>query len=378
MSLYHRLLATSTNEPDAVALIGADGVALSRAEVLQRAVSLNGPSADPDDPVTVVVGHLAAQASGSATLRLPTSGSSGRPRVIERTVTSWTSSLPAFDVAVGLRGDDVIWAPGTGSATLTLYAIWQALAAGVPVLASGPWRGVTDQIADAVRTVTVVQCVPVVLDRILDAAEADAMPRLRVAAVAGAGMPAALRERALAHGLHLVEFYGAAELSFVAIDTDGAGLRPFPGVEVDLREGVLWARSPYICNGLADSEGWASADDRAEAGPDGTLRIAGRGEDAVNVAGHTVRVEDVEEVLGAVPGVAELVCLAHPDAHLGERLVAVVRARAGADPLTALRAAAEALLPPPARPARYVVVQDFPRTGSGKVARATLRESLWS
>ncbi len=377
MSLYHQLQAAGADDPGAAALVGPDGLTLSRADLLRLAVSGKDRVVDVDDPVAMVVDQLAAQASGVSTLRLPTSGTSGTPRTIERTVTSWTASLPAFDVAIGLRADDVIWAPGAGSATLTLFAIWQGLAAGVPVIASGAWRGIPEPIADAVREVSVLQCVPVVLDRILDAAEGGALPRLRVAVLAGGAVPAALRRRAAERGLHLVEYYGAAELSFVAIDTDGKGLRPFPGVEVDLRDGVLWARSPYLCTGVADPQGWASVGDLAEPGPDGTLRILGRGEQAADVAGHTVRLADVESVLGAVPGVAELVCLAQPDPHLGERVVAVVRPERGVDPLPALREAAAVLLLPSARPARYVVVADFPRTGGGKVARATLRESLW-
>jgi acyl-coenzyme A synthetase/AMP-(fatty) acid ligase len=375
MTLYHRLRALTAADPDAVAMIGPHGVPVSRSELLERAGGARGEGMG-EDPVEVLAGQLAAMAAGSTTLTLPTSGSSGRPRVVQRTVASWMASLPAFDVAIGLRGDDVIWAPGAATATMTLYAIWQALAAGVPVLASGSWRGLTDALAEPARTVSMVQCVPVVLDRILDAHAGGVLPRLRTAVVAGAALPVAVRARADRAGLQVIEYYGATELSFVAIDTDGSGLRPFPGVEVDLRDGVLWARSPYLARGSAGPDGWASVGDRADIDPAGVLTITGRGEDAVNVAGHIVLLGDVESVLGAVPGVAELVCLRQADPRLGERLLAVLRAETGADPLPALRAIAAAELSPAARPVRYVVLDELPRTAGGKVARAQLREYL--
>jgi acyl-CoA synthetase (AMP-forming)/AMP-acid ligase II len=198
--------------------------------------------------------------------------------------------------------------------------------------------------------------------------------------VAGAAPAPGLRVRAERLGVALVEYYGAAELSFVAVDVDGSGLRPFPGVEVRLRDGVLWVRSPYLAESVdgvpvADRDGWATTGDRARWGAAGTLELLGRPGTAT-VAGHTVQLAEVEAVLAAVPGVAEAVCLATPDPRLGQRLVAVVRRIPGSDPLPALRRAEEAL-PPSARPVRHHVVDDVPRTPSGKVDRVAV-EGRWT
>lgn len=360
------------------------------------------------DPVTALVHLMAAQDAGcvpvlagpgwdvsardrvlaaaravddpAARLVVLTSGSSGDPRAVVRTVRSWDASVDAFTRVAGLVGTDVVWLPGGVDSTLTLFGLWHALVTGLPAVATGGWRAS----GPVPATASVVHCVPTVAADVLDRRRDGALPALRRAVLAGAGGVRALRRRAAPLGVDVVEYYGAAELSFVAVDADGAGLRPFPGVEVVAREGVVHARSAYLSEGYfggdgplrRDADGWATVGDRGEVRPDGTLTVEGRGEDGLSVGGHTVVVSDVERVLAGVDGVVEVVCLGEPHARLGERVVAVVRPREGVDPVPALRAAARSALPAPARPVRYVVLAELPRTSGGKVARAVLREKV--
>ncbi len=386
MNLAGRLAVLAQETPDALALVGPGGVTYSRTALLDRAAAAAPTIAvTDDDPVTALTGLLAAQARGEAFLDLPTSGSTAAPRRVRRTVESWMASLPVFDVITGLCAEDVVWAPGSPRSTLTLYACWQALAAGVPVIADGPWHGRAPWLERFGPTI--VQCAAPLLGRIL----ADPPPTLRRAVVAGAPLPAAVLARSRSAGIEVVEYYGAAELSFVAVDLDGTGLRPFPGVQVDVRGDVLWARSAYLCHGYTDrpgrgigatpgplrrdSEGWATVGDRAEI-VDGVIRLLGR-PDAATVAGHTVHLADVEAALRDVPGVIEVVCLAEPEATTGERVMAVLLG----DPEVAdlpqrVRRAARSRLAPAARPTRVVVVAEFPRTPGGKPDRARLAEQL--
>lgn len=349
----------------------------------------------PDDVVNRQLGlaaEVAAQAracagpdAAASLLVLPTSGSSATPRLVVRTARSWLDSLETFSAVTGITDDDVVWAPGPTSSTLTLFAIWHALARGLPVVAGGRWRGVVAA-GPAAREAGAVQCVPAVFADVVAAREAGLLPSLRVAVVAGAALPAALRRRAETCGLSVVEYYGATELSFVAVDPDGTGLRPFPGVEIDVRDGEVWVRSPYLCRGYLDPQapgplrrdgaGWHGVGDLGTLRADGALTLRGRGADSVSVGGQVVLVADVEAVLGAVSGVGEVVCLGEPHARLGERVVVAVRPLDGADPVPAMRLAARAQLPPAARPVRYVVLADLPRTSGGKVARAALRDQI--
>jgi acyl-CoA synthetase (AMP-forming)/AMP-acid ligase II len=234
--------------------------------------------------------------------------------------------------------------------------------------------------------VTVLQCVPAVLADVLVARVAGALPSLRAAVVAGAAVPGALRARARGQGLHLVEYYGAAELSFVAVDADGAGLRPFPGCAVRVHDGEIEVRSPYLSRGYlgpgtagpwrTTAGGWAGVGDQGRLTPDGVLEVAGRGDDALCVGGSVVLVADVERVLGAVDGVLEAVCWGEPDQRLGQRACLAVGtdvpAEGHADLVRRLRAVARAHLPPAARPVRYAVTDALPRTAAGKPDRRRL------
>jgi acyl-CoA synthetase (AMP-forming)/AMP-acid ligase II len=230
--------------------------------------------------------------------------------------------------------------------------------------------------------VTVLHAVPTVLADVLAAREHGALPRLRRAVVAGAALPPALRARAAAAGVDVVEYYGAAELSFVAVDRDGAGLRAFPGVRLRLRDGLIEVRSPYVAQGYAEGtgpltvvDGWAGVGDRGRLDADGVLVVAGRGGDAFCVGGTVVLVADVERVLGSVAGVLEVACVGEPDRRLGQRAAAVVRPAAGVDParlVRELRLVARRELAAPARPVRYVTVEALPRTLAGKVDRPGL------
>ncbi|MFN8077878.1 MAG: class I adenylate-forming enzyme family protein [Kineosporiaceae bacterium] len=316
-------------------------------------------------------------------LVLPTSGSTSHPRLVVRTVSSWTASFAAFTAVSGLGGggEETVWAPGPASSTMTLFASWHALASGWSLRADGPWRGVPD--AD-LSDVTSLHAVPAVADQVLAAVEEGRLPALRTIVVAGAASPAGLRERARRLGVATVEYYGAAELSFVAIDPDGGGLTPFPQVRVRARRGCLEVASPWTCQGylagdgplVHGDDGWAGVGDRGEW--DGErVRVHGRG-GGVTVGGVTVHLADVESVLRRVPGVADVVAVAVDSPHLGGAVAAVVEPVPSHDPgplRAALYEAARKELVPAARPRRHGVAP-LARTTGGKADRARVAALL--
>jgi long-chain acyl-CoA synthetase len=355
-----------------------DVLPITTADAVEAVVALVGAQLGGATPMVLPTGAAPvppAVVRDEPLLALATSGTTSAPRVVVRTAASWDAALEPFTVVTGQRPDDVAWAPGLPSSTLTLWALQHALATGTPVVASGRWRGVPDRL-DAV---TVLHTVPAVLADVLAARAGGALPRLRLAVVAGAAVPPALREHARALGIRIVEYYGAAELSFVAVDRGDARLRAFPGAELRVRDGLIEVRSPYVARGYARGSGpltltggWATVGDRGRLGADGVLVVAGRADDALSVGGTTVLVADVERVLGGIEGVLEVACLAEPDARLGQRPVAVLRVAAGVDDAALtrrLRTIARQDLPPAARPVRYLIVNALPRTMTGKIDR---------
>ncbi|WP_066463793.1 class I adenylate-forming enzyme family protein [Sanguibacter suarezii] len=332
-----------------------------------------------------------------------TSGSTGRPRAVVRSRGSWTRSFAATSDLTGISAGDTVLVPGPLSTSLFCFGAVHALAAGATVR-------LTPSIAAALGGVggvgglsdcDVVHLVPGALGTVLDALDSPAPPpsRLRTAVVGGAALPASVRERAAAHGISVIAYYGATELSFVAADPDGKGLRAFPGVEIEVRDpstgqplastyplGQVWVRSPWIAHGylagaagpLRTADGWASVGDLAEltAPPASRLVLRGRGTGAIAVGAATVVPEDVEAVLRTVPGVADVVVLGTPHPRLGQVVTAVVVGQDGDPDWAALERASREALSPAQRPRRWFAAATLPVTGTGKPARAVVQDGL--
>jgi len=85
----------------------------------------------------------------------------------------------------------------------------------------------------------------------------------------------------------------------------------------------------------------------------------------------------VENVLAAHPAVLDAAVFGVPDDTWGEIVAAAVRLREPlADPAAELAAWCGQRLAPFTVPARFVVVDDYPMTPSGKVQKFRLRDQL--
>ena len=326
------------------------------------------------------------------------SGSAGSPRVIIRTDASWSDSFDTVSALAGLSGADTVLAPSPLASSLSLFAAAHALATGIGLrLSCG-----TDDLADDIAQATALHSTPQVLRRVVDAIEAGAAHGIRVALVGGSHLDASLRARAEALGIRVIGYFGAAELSFVAVDADGSGHRPFPGVELRDVDGELWVRSPYLATGYLagmgersgplrrDEFGWATVGDSVETGDSvesgdsaGTFRFPGRRDGAIQTASATVIPEDVESALRSIDGVDDAVVFGIPaGAHdgIGALVAVVIEPTPGrpAPPARVLRESARARLTSSHLPRRWFVAEALPRTSSGKPARARIHEDAVS
>ena len=121
-----------------------------------------------------------------------------------------------------------------------------------------------------------------------------------------------------------------------------------------------------------DSEGYFATGDLVEQDGD-SLRIAGRKSDLIITGGVNVFPAEVEQALLSFDGISDIAVAGRPSATWGEEVVAFVIASSSALDLTALNDYARAVLRPAARPKRYVLVEEFPRTELGKVRRRDLK-----
>jgi fatty-acyl-CoA synthase len=93
--------------------------------------------------------------------------------------------------------------------------------------------------------------------------------------------------------------------------------------------------------------------------------------------GENISPREIEEYLHTHPDVQDVQVIGVPDARVGEEIMAWIRVRPGARPLTAadVRAYADGKLARYKIP-RYVrIVEDFPMTASGKVRKVDMRKA---
>ncbi len=237
----------------------------------------------------------------------------------------------------------------------------------------------------------------------------DDAARMGRVGLGGAPVPLALAERAASHGITLIRAYGSTEhpsTTGCLFDdpadrrhrTDG---RARPGVELRLvgadggdvpagTPGEILSRGPDLCLGYTDpaltaaafdDEGWYHSGDVGVLDEQGFLTITDRVKDIIIRGGENVSAAEVEDALHTLPGVAEVAVVAAPDERLGEHACAILRMRPGAATVTLADATAHLSSLGLARqkwPEELRLVDDFPRTASGKIRKVDLRAQLRS
>jgi acetyl-CoA synthetase len=128
---------------------------------------------------------------------------------------------------------------------------------------------------------------------------------------------------------------------------------------------AYWAR----WKGVLYHGDWASVDE------DGYWFLHGRADESMNVAGRKVGPAEVEQALIEHPAVSEAAVIGVPDELTGECIVAFVVEKPGAAADSdALSSHLAATLGPMFRPRAVHVVQELPKTQSGKVVRRLIRQ----
>ncbi|EQD29987.1 acetyl-coenzyme A synthetase [mine drainage metagenome] len=109
---------------------------------------------------------------------------------------------------------------------------------------------------------------------------------------------------------------------------------------------------------------------------DGYIRILGRIDDVINVAGHRLGAKEIESACLTVPGIAEAAVVPEADAVKGRRPAVYVSLRSGSVPSRELAEqvtrAIETQIGKIARPTHVWIVPDMPKTRSGKILRRIL------
>jgi len=206
------------------------------------------------------------------------------------------------------------------------------------------WRG---------RPISTILAGPAFHNRLVDTpgfADLD-FSALRSGLVGGMALRADIRDRWEAvTGVPLVQGYGLTETSVPVTAEIGTqrhvgsvGL-PFPSVELTVRDpddpalravppgtiGEVWLRGPFVMSGYhqrADetaramtADGWFRTGDLGRMNESGALFLLGRIKEMILVDGANVYPAQIEDVVGAHPGVADVCAVGMSDEEDGERV----------------------------------------------------------
>jgi malonyl-CoA/methylmalonyl-CoA synthetase len=203
-------------------------------------------------------------------------------------------------------------------------------------------------------------------------------------------------------GHALLERYGMTETNmntsnpYHGARIPGSVGMPLPGVELRIADddgnpvangeiGMIEIRGPNVFQGYWNmpektaaefrKDGFFITGDLGTIGPDGYVRIVGRGKDLIITGGLNVYPSEVESLLDAIFGVEEAAVVGLPHEDFGEGVTAFLVTKPDAQLTEA--GVLDALRDRLARfkqPKRVIFVKQLPRNTMGKVQKSALRE----
>ncbi|MCE8026221.1 AMP-binding protein [Billgrantia aerodenitrificans] len=339
---------------------------------------------------------------------LYTSGTTGKPKGVMHTSNTLMSHIRPFATRLGLGNDDTVFMPSPLAHQLGfLYGLMLPVYLQATAVLQDTWKPAEAvDIIRAERPSLMLGSTPFLAD-IAEQAEAHGpdLQSLKLFMCAGAPIPSPLVEKAARNlPTRIISAWGMTENGAVtttrpgddpsrAVHTDGLPL-PFMELKVtDLesntlppgQEGPLYVRGASLFVGYfkqpelygVDAEGWFPTGDLARLDEQGYVRITGRSKDVVIRGGENIPIVDIENALYQHPAIQAVALVGRPDERLGERLCAYVSLKEGIESLTLADITAflsERQVTRQYQPEFLVVLDELPRTPSGKIQKFKLRE----
>src|SRR6516165_8605695 len=338
---------------------------------------------------------------------LYTSGTTGEPKGVMHTANTLFSILRPYAERLRLGQNDVVlMASPMAHQTGFMYGLLMPVMLGATAVLQDIWdpKHAAERIINEEVTFTMAST-PFLSD-LTDVVGSGgyAVPSLRIFLSAGAPIPRVLVERATqVLKANIVSAWGMTENGAVtttklddspekAFHTDGCTL---PGMEVQITdheskplaagaEGMLKTRGcsnfvgylkrPQLYGHNAD--GWFDTGDLAWIDADGYIRITGRSKDIIIRGGENIPVVEIEGLLFRHPAIQAVAIVGSPDQRLGERAFAFVVVKPGEtfSRNEMVRFLEQEKIARQYLPERLEIVEDLPRTPSGKVQKFKLRE----
>ena len=354
-------------------------------------------------PMSDAVAQAAKLPAEAPAFLLFTSGTEGGPRgAVHRRSYVEANRLQSMRW-MGVRPNDRIWCTAAAGWSKSLRNTWLAaeLCDAETVLAAGRFDP-QQRLAMIESLAPHVLCMSPTEYRLCagdGSFGARPLPSVREAVAAGETLDAATVDRWLgAYGIAVRDGYGQTETGAVAGVLVGeqapAGSmgRPLPGVDVRVVAGELcvvadtlptlfagyWHDDPATAAALRD--GLWHTGDLVRRDAHGLLWYEGRRDDVISSSGYRIGPGEVENALRSHPAVLEAAAVGLADRDRGQIVHADVVLRPGARPsedlAEALRVHVRQVTAPYKYPRSLRFVEELPRTASGKVRRAAIRDEL--
>ncbi|WP_417629256.1 non-ribosomal peptide synthetase [Nocardia lasii] len=345
-----------------------------------------------------------------------TSGSTGKPKGVEVPHRAAMNTIDDLNERFALGPADRALALSALEFDLSVYDIFGLLAAGGAVVAVDDVRRAEPAAWVELIThhgISLLNCVPSLLDMLLTAAQHTPLPTLRTVILGGDWVDTALPGRlaAIAPNSRFAGLGGATETAIHSTLCEVVDARvpaewtavpygtPLRNVRCrvvgpagndcpDWVSGELWIGGDGVAAGyrkdpertadrFVTHEGlrWYRTGDLARYLPDGGLEFLGRADHQVKIRGYRVELGEVESALRAVPGVRHAV--AAVVGTVAPKLVALVVPTPDATlHVDAVLAATAELVPTYMVPTRLEILPELPLTSNAKPDRKAIRAVL--
>jgi acyl-CoA synthetase (AMP-forming)/AMP-acid ligase II/acyl carrier protein len=359
-------------------------------------------------PVGAVVVEPTPPRPAGTALILPTSGTTGRPKLVPLSHANLAASAKNIAASLELTHDDRCLGLMPYYHIHGLVAgLLAPLAAGGSVIAAGGFDAARIRAWLQDGSPTWYTAVPTIHRAVLDALGQDrpVAHRLRFMRSSSSALaPQLMTELEEFFGAPAIEAYGMTEASHqmainplpprprrpgtvgVAFGTSVALLSDgVTHTEAD-RVGEVVIKGPGVLSEYRDNpaataeafhEGWFRTGDLGQLDDDGYLRLVGRVKEMINRGGEKIAPREVEEVLLAHPAVAQAVAFPCPHPTLGEDVAALVVARQGQTTSAAeIVRFAQGRLSPHKVPRRVIISDRIPLGPTGKPQRNRMAAQL--
>ena len=306
--------------------------------------------------------------SPSNVFTVTTSGSTGEPKILQRTFESWADFFPTQNRIFRVDETTKLFIHGSLNFTGNLNAFLATMDAGGTIVTTEkffPRRWL-----ELVRDVIAIYLVPTKLVLLATGAPLENIRSIFTGSqVLTEAQSLSLLKKFPAAEIFL--YYGASELSFVTykkISAENAGDvqnlgRPFDDVKIFIRNGLIYVDTPFHINGV---ENPCTVGDAGFFDTNGDLIFLGRGDDFINRGGVKIFASAVENKLLALEGVTAAAVVKIPDETRGENFLAFIVGNVD-------RKIIRQALSPAESPREIIFVAELPLNSSGKVDKKLLR-----